>query len=69
MLYKEEQLQSSEREKVAVQQQLMRKEAELMRAKETIRREQQMRQRVSLVCMCVCMGGYRKFRLGGLNVY
>ena len=50
----EEQLQSSEREKQTVRQQLTRKEAELTRAEETIRREQQqnqeMRQRVSLVC-------------------
>ena len=41
LLLQEEQLQSSEREKVTVQQQLMRKEAELTRAEETIRREQQ----------------------------
>ena len=52
----EEQLQSSEREKHTVRQQLMRKVAELTRA---IRREQQqiqeMRQRVSLVCVCVSL--------------
>ena len=33
--------------------QLTRKEAEQTRAEETIRREQQMRQRVSLECVCV----------------
>ena len=39
---------------------LTRKESELLRAEETIRREQQqiqdMRQRVSLVCVCVGVG-------------
>ena len=46
----EEQLQSSEREKVTVQQQLTRKEAELTRAEETIRREQQqLREKVNTV--------------------
>ena len=39
--YKVKQLKSSEWERVAVQQQLTRKEAELIRAEETIRREQQ----------------------------
>ena len=43
----QQQLQSSEREKETYTQQLMRKEAELTRAEETIRREQQqMRQLV-----------------------
>ena len=41
MLLKEEQFQSSEREKQRVKQELMRKESELTRAEETIRREQQ----------------------------
>ena len=54
--YKEEQLQFSVREKVMVQQQLTRKEAELTTAEETIRRGQQqiqeMRGRVSLVELC-----------------
>ena len=54
----EEELQSSEMEKQAVRQQLMSKEAELTRAEETIRRQQQqiqeMRQRVSLVCEVMC---------------
>ena len=52
----EVQLQSSEREKQTIRQQL---QAELTRAEETIRREQQqiqeMRQRVSLVCECACL--------------
>ena len=55
LLLKEKQLQSSERAKQRVTQELMTKESELTRAEETIRREQQqiqeMRQRVSLVCM------------------
>ena len=38
-----------------VQQQLTRKEAELVKAEGSIRREQQMRQSVSLVCVCVCV--------------
>ena len=54
--YKEEQLQFSVREKMMVQQQLTRKEAELTTAEETIRRGQQqiqeMRGRVSLVELC-----------------
>ena len=54
-LFQEEQLQSSEREKQTVRQQL---QAELTRAEECIRREkqqiQEMGQRVSLVCVCVC---------------
>ena len=49
----QQQLQSSEREKQMLRQQLMRKEAELTGAVETARREQQqiqeMRQQVSLV--------------------
>ena len=46
----EGQLQSSEREKATVQQQLTRKEAELMKAEETIRREQQqLREKVNCV--------------------
>ena len=51
----EEELQSCEMEKQAVRQQLVSKEAELTRAEETIRRQQEqiqeMRQRVSLVCV------------------
>ena len=43
---------------------LSRKESELLRAEETIRREQQqiqeMRQRVSLVCVCVGCGGKKE---------
>ena len=39
----QQQLQSSEREKLMFRQQLMRKEAEQTRAEETIRREQQVR--------------------------
>ena len=64
----QELLQSSEREKEMYRQQLTRKEAELTRAMETIRREQQqiqeMRQQVSSdcivtcsVCGCVCCVG------------
>ena len=53
----QEQLQSSEREKEMFRQQLMRKEAELTRAEETIRRKQQknqeMRQQVS-DCVVTC---------------
>ena len=45
----QQQLQSSEREREAVRHQLTRKEAELTRAEETIRREQQ--QLVSLLCI------------------
>ena len=45
---------------------LTRKESELLRAEETIRREQQqiqeMRQRVSLVCVCVGVGKEVKVR-------
>ena len=44
----QQQLQSSEREREAVRHQLTRKEAELTRAEETIRREQQL---VSLLCI------------------
>ena len=48
----QQQLQSSEREREAIRQQLMRKEAELTKAEETNRREQQqiqeMRQQVLL---------------------
>ena len=42
------QLQSSEREKQTIRQQLT---AELTRAEETIRREQQQRQQVSVMCV------------------
>ena len=56
----EEQLQSSEREKETVQQQLTRKEAELTRAEDTIRKEQHKRVSVNvcvllLLCVCVCV--------------
>ena len=48
----QQQLQSSEREREAVRQQLTRKEAELTRAEETIRREQQqIQQLVSLLLL------------------
>ena len=47
----QQQLQSSEREKETVRQQLIRKEAELTRAEETIRRHQQ---QVSPVCEAQC---------------
>ena len=48
----QQQLQSSEREREAVGQQLTRKEAELTRAEETIRREQQqIQQLVSLLLL------------------
>ena len=62
-----QQLQSSEREKEMFRRQLTRKEAELTRAEETIRREQQqMRQLVrglpqdfpfTGACVCVCVWG------------
>ena len=54
----QQQLQSSEREREAVRQQLTRKEAELTRAEETIRREQQqIQQLVSLLLLlhAVCV--------------
>ena len=44
-------LQSSEREKQTISQQLTAKEVELTRAEETIRREQQQRQQVGLMCV------------------
>ena len=50
----QQQLQSSEREKQTIRQQLTRNEAELTRAEETIRREQQQRQQVGQNCV-VCM--------------
>ena len=53
----QQQLQSSEREKEVFRQQLMKREAELTRAEETIRREQQQiqekRQQVSLVIVAL----------------
>ena len=52
----QQQLQSSEREREAVRQQLTRKEAELTRAEETNRREQQQIQQLrQQVCMCMYM--------------
>ena len=48
----QQQLQSSEGEKQIVQQQLMRKEAELTRAEETIRREQQQIQEMVSLMAC-----------------
>ena len=55
----QQQLQSSEREREAVRQQLTRKEAELMRAEETNRREQQQIQQLrQQVCMCMYMYMY-----------
>ena len=61
----QKQLHVSESEKQMLRQQLTRKEAELTRAEETIRREQQlMRQLVlvpmytygcDVVCVCVCV--------------
>ena len=51
----QQQLQSSEREKQTIRQQLTTKEAELNRAEETIRRDrQEMQQRVS-VCISLCV--------------
>ena len=51
----QQQLQSSEREKQTIRQQLTTKEAELNRAEETIMRDrQQMQQRVS-VCISLCV--------------
>ena len=48
----QQQLQSSERVRETVRHQLTRKEAELTRAEETIRREQQqIQQLVSLLCI------------------
>ena len=48
----QQQLQSSEGEKQMVRQQLMRKEAELTRADETIRREQQQIQEMVSLMAC-----------------
>ena len=50
----QQQLQSSEREKEMYRQQLMRKEAELTRAEETIRREQQQMQQPVSDCVVTC---------------
>ena len=47
--FSEREMQSSEREKVRLRQQLTSKEAELIRAEEAINREQQQRQQVSPV--------------------
>ena len=48
----QQQLQSGEGEKQMVQQQLMRKEAELTKAEETIRREQQLVQEMVSLMAC-----------------
>ena len=50
----QQQLQSSEREKMMYRQQLTRKEAELTRAEETIRREQQQMQQQVSNCVVTC---------------
>ena len=58
-ILQEKKLKLVENDKPALRRTLARKEAELTRAEETIRREQQqiqeMRQRVSLVCQVVCV--------------
>ena len=56
----QEQLQSSENEKEMFRQRLTRKDGELTRAEETIRREQQVRQRVHTYHYVQCKGPFPK---------